>query len=443
MLTVIRRAYRLQAENEIDLTEWLESLRAGIMLALQRNIHGAAKWGNGVVVRELGLTREPGHEELIQSILALNQIELSLSEERRREIVSLPGNAVCADCRAKGERRGMVFLNHFLTGVFGAARSVDPDWASITFGILVCIKCSGIHRSLGVHLSKVRSLTLDFWNPEHVELMKCVGNERSWAIFEAGYDVRAGQRSCDRPEPDSPHALKESWILAKYGCREFVLTGSGGGEREREDAAGTDGDDEVQNELIRTTLWDAIEQNDALGCLRALAMGALVDDAVEDDTETTSGVLVQSAVQRATQLGHWRVVALLLVWGADAEMGDSQGRNLVHYLATLPTPSISVLLSVLRKNPSLGTTEDASGKTPLQWAEETENGPVATIIRVFKAQHERRSPLEPAISGQDSPNLSADEPDKPNHASRNLTSALSRMLHFSRPFRRKKDRKRE
>eukprot|EP01133_Synstelium_polycarpum_P012201 gene12201-14279_t len=54
-----------------------------------------------------------------------------------------PSNTVCADCDAK-----------------------DPDWASINFGSIVCIDCSGIHRSLGVHITKVRSLVLDKWEPE-------------------------------------------------------------------------------------------------------------------------------------------------------------------------------------------------------------------------------------------------------------------------------------
>uniref|UniRef100_A0A8C7X0X0 Arf-GAP with coiled-coil, ANK repeat and PH domain-containing protein n=1 Tax=Oryzias sinensis TaxID=183150 RepID=A0A8C7X0X0_9TELE len=39
----------------------------------------------------------------------------------------------------------------------------EPRWASVNLGVTMCIECSGIHRSLGVHLSKVRSLTLDSW----------------------------------------------------------------------------------------------------------------------------------------------------------------------------------------------------------------------------------------------------------------------------------------
>lgn len=67
-------------------------------------------------------------------------------------------------------------------------------------------------------MSKVRSLALDFWNPEHVELMKCIGNERSWTIFE-GDDCDEGLR---RPSADSNQKEMEQWIMAKYGSRKFV-----------------------------------------------------------------------------------------------------------------------------------------------------------------------------------------------------------------------------
>lgn len=46
----------------------------------------------------------------------------------------------------------------------------DPEWASFNLGMFVCIDCSGIHRSLGAHVSKVKSIRLDDWSLENVQV---------------------------------------------------------------------------------------------------------------------------------------------------------------------------------------------------------------------------------------------------------------------------------
>jgi len=66
---------------------------------------------------------------------------------------------------------------------------LDPAWASLNLGALICIECSGIHRNLGTHLSRVRSLELDEWSTEFVQVMTSIGNEMINSIYEANLSM--------------------------------------------------------------------------------------------------------------------------------------------------------------------------------------------------------------------------------------------------------------
>jgi Arf-GAP with dual PH domain-containing protein len=100
-----------------------------------------------------------------------------------------------------------------------SSRLSDPDWTSINLGIFLCIECAGVHRNLGVHHSKVRSITLDTscWDAEQVTFMRGIGNVRAREMYEynaPGFYVRP-------TETKSP-IVRENWIRAKYVRKEFV-----------------------------------------------------------------------------------------------------------------------------------------------------------------------------------------------------------------------------
>lgn len=91
---------------------------------------------------------------------------------------------------------------------------VGPRWASWNLGVFLCIRCAGIHRNLGVHISRVKSVNLDTWTPEQVVSLEQMGNSRARAVYEA--QLPDGFR---RPQTDS--AL-ESFIRAKYEQKKYV-----------------------------------------------------------------------------------------------------------------------------------------------------------------------------------------------------------------------------
>eukprot|EP00475_Leptophrys_vorax_P036740 TRINITY_DN6258_c0_g1_i1.p1 TRINITY_DN6258_c0_g1~~TRINITY_DN6258_c0_g1_i1.p1 ORF type:complete len:451 (+),score=93.59 TRINITY_DN6258_c0_g1_i1:42-1394(+) len=110
-----------------------------------------------------------------------------------KRAMRIDGNDVCADCFAP-----------------------SPTWASTNLGVFLCIKCAGVHRSMGTHISKVKSLSLDKWDDSMVRTVQEIGNVRSNTFFLAICPANVGITE------NANGVEREAFIRDKYIQRRFA-----------------------------------------------------------------------------------------------------------------------------------------------------------------------------------------------------------------------------
>uniref|UniRef100_A0A674A0A6 Arf-GAP with coiled-coil, ANK repeat and PH domain-containing protein n=1 Tax=Salmo trutta TaxID=8032 RepID=A0A674A0A6_SALTR len=191
-----------------------------------------------------------------------------------------PGNHRCCDCSEE-----------------------EPRWASVNLGITMCIECSGIHRSLGVHLSKVRSLTLDSWDPEQLKLLCGLGND----VINGIYESRCAAEGRVKPSAGSPRPEKETWIKEKYVEKRFVK--------------------DANSPETRRQLYQAAFQGDLVTMASALAQGAEVNWSHAEEEGRT-------ALIGSTFGGSLSACEFLLQNGANVNYRDQRGQGALHTAAT-------------------------------------------------------------------------------------------------------------
>ncbi|KAL4221052.1 ArfGAP with coiled-coil [Mactra antiquata] len=188
------RSHMLQAHTEEEFQAWVSAIQSGVTKAFR----DAEKQQNEQ--QHLNESRDSTRSKSSSTDLSMSDNndtpidKKSKTQIQREKLFSIPGNTKCCDC--------------------GAA---DPRWASINLGIILCIECSGIHRGFGVHISKVRSVTLDSWEPELLKVMGELGNDVVNRIYLVNVDD-----SITPATPESTGPVREAWIRAKYVEKRFV-----------------------------------------------------------------------------------------------------------------------------------------------------------------------------------------------------------------------------
>ncbi|KAM0931121.1 hypothetical protein ACQ4PT_000522 [Festuca glaucescens] len=149
--------------------------------------HPGSKMGTG------DQANQPG-AKMGTSDQANNQPGSIATTERLDRLLSQPANRCCADCGAP-----------------------DPKWVSLTFGAFICIKCSGAHRSLGVHISKVVSVKLDEWTDEQVDFLTDSGGN---GALNTTYEAFLGNYT--KPRQDCSADDRNDFIRRKYEFQQFL-----------------------------------------------------------------------------------------------------------------------------------------------------------------------------------------------------------------------------
>ncbi|XP_071804297.1 arf-GAP with SH3 domain, ANK repeat and PH domain-containing protein 1-like isoform X1 [Asterias amurensis] len=165
------RTYHFMAETEEEAAEWISVLNNSKKYALDAVFDDNSSPSD---------VPNKGLQELTHCIV--------------RQVRRLPCNDVCCDCSTP-----------------------DPQWLSTNLGILTCIECSGVHRELGVHISRVQSLELDRLGTAQLLIAMTIGNEDFNEVYEASLES-----SC-KPLPNSTMEVRKEFIRAKYERRKYIL----------------------------------------------------------------------------------------------------------------------------------------------------------------------------------------------------------------------------
>ncbi|XP_049420926.1 arf-GAP with SH3 domain, ANK repeat and PH domain-containing protein 1 isoform X4 [Epinephelus fuscoguttatus] len=292
------RTYHFQAEDEQEFVIWISVLTNSKEEALNMAFRGEQSSGG-----------EDGLEDLTKAII--------------EDVLRMPGNELCCDC--------------------GAA---DPKWLSTNLGILTCIECSGIHREMGVHISRIQSMELDKLGTSELLLAKNVGNSSFNEIMEGNLPSPS-----PKPTPSSDMTVRKEFINAKYVDHKYA--------RKTCTSAAA--------KMIE--LFEAVQSRDLLSLIQVYAEGVELMEPLPEVGPESGETALHYSVRTADQTSL-HLVDFLVQNSGNLDKQTEWGNTALHYCSMYEKPECLKLL--LRGKPATDITNQ-NGETALDVARRLRN----------------------------------------------------------------------
>ena len=338
------RTYHFQTEDENETEAWISVLINCKEGALKKEFESAPS-------DQLNYSLSSAHHNSTSTDgrnggRNMNQSLIELRQSILKQVLKLSGNDKCVDCNS----------------------NKDPTWLSTNFGVLVCIECSGIHRDLGVHISRIQSLTLDNIGTSQLLLARVMSNHSFNDIMEATLLPSL------KPTAASSMEERYEFIRAKYIDRKYVLRSCNG----------------VVNDL-KVDLEHAIQSRHLLSLLQVFCEGADLSWPLPSYGQNNDTALHLAISQEDGSTLH--IVDFLTqnqsTDGLDKSAKD--GSTPLHYCVVHDQPECMKLLLRSGANPRKANNK---GKTPIDLAKDSAKEHLLELVSFIVSLYR----LSPAMS---------------------------------------------